>query len=98
EDLPFQVELEPNPDILKEMGLRKKPGQVLVGFAAEWGMDEASARRKLREKHLDLVVLNDVSRPGEGFEADTNRALLVAEEGKEELPLLSKRELAHRIL
>jgi phosphopantothenoylcysteine decarboxylase/phosphopantothenate--cysteine ligase len=71
---------------------------VLVGFAAETGsLDRAP--EKLRRKGVDLLVANDVSEAGSGFGTDTNRVtILVADGGRDELPLLSKREVAERIL
>ncbi|HEY8415617.1 MAG TPA: bifunctional phosphopantothenoylcysteine decarboxylase/phosphopantothenate--cysteine ligase CoaBC, partial [Thermaerobacter sp.] len=93
------VELEPNTDILRELGRRKRPGQVLVGFAAETRDLLDNAQRKIREKNLDFIVLNDVSQPGAGFEVDTNIVTLVFPDGRAEpLPRMSKREVAEAIL
>lgn len=90
--------LEPTKDILKELPPRRA-GQVVVGFAAETGDLIARARGKLRDKALDLIVANDLTEPGAGFGTDTNRATLLDRAGRcEGLPLMSKRELAHRIL
>jgi len=95
---PSEIALEPTPDILAEVG-RRKGSRVLVGFAAETNDLVANARKKLAQKHLDLVVANDVSQPGAGFDADTNIVkILDPAGGVEELPLLSKREVADRIL
>ncbi len=89
--------LKPTPDILKELGnLRERP--ILVGFAAETEDLLKGARRKLVEKGLDLVVANDLRDPDSGFGKDTNRVIIVEREGEEELPLLSKEEVAWRIL
>ena len=90
--------LEPTPDIL--MGLPpRRVGQCVVGFAAETGDLVDRARAKLRRKALDLVVANDVTEPGAGFGTDTNRATLLDRTGRSNaLPLMSKLELAHRIL
>jgi phosphopantothenoylcysteine decarboxylase/phosphopantothenate--cysteine ligase len=91
------VTLRPTADILAEVG-RAKGTRVLVGFAAETGQDVERATRKLRDKNLDLIVLNDVTEPGSGFEAETNRATLVRRDGStERLPLMPKTELARRI-
>ena len=91
------VLLEPTPDILRELGERKG-SRVLVGFAAETGDLDAAGRRKLEEKHLDLVVVNEVGAAGTGFEADTNRALLIAADGTDEpLRTWTKDELAGAI-
>lgn len=93
------IELVKNPDILLELGRLKKPGQVLVGFAAETENLLANARRKLAEKNVDLLVANDVTRPGAGFGADTNLVKLIYRDGRVvDLPLMKKTELADRIL
>jgi phosphopantothenoylcysteine decarboxylase/phosphopantothenate--cysteine ligase len=93
-----EIVLEPTPDILAELGRRKDPGQVLVGFAAETTDVVANARRKLEAKGADLIVANDVSAPGEGFEHDTNRVVLVTDGGEEHGSLTSKREVARQVL
>jgi phosphopantothenoylcysteine decarboxylase/phosphopantothenate--cysteine ligase len=93
------LRLVPTQDILEEVGRRKKPGQVLVGFAAETGNLKANARRKLRRKNLDLIVANRIGVAGEGFEADTNRAIAIHSDGREvDLPRMSKTEMASAIL
>ncbi len=98
-DRAILLRLLPTPDILEELGRRKKPGQVLVGFAAETGDLESNAQKKLRKKNLDLVVANRIGQEGEGFEADTNRALIVDRDGvKTDLPLMSKEAMAEKIL
>ena len=95
---PLLLELEPAPDILASLR-PLKGSRVFVGFAAETGNPEREGRRKLREKGLDLVVANDVSRSDAGFEADTNQVLLLATDGSaRELPLMSKRDVAAEIL
>lgn len=92
------LELEPTPDILAELG-RNKGGRLLVGFAAETDSPEEHAREKIRQKNLDLIVLNDIRQPGAGFAADTNLVKLIFADGRvEELPLLPKLEVAHGIL
>jgi phosphopantothenoylcysteine decarboxylase/phosphopantothenate--cysteine ligase len=91
-----EIVLEPTPDILALLGDRKS-GQMLVGFAAETEQLREHAAEKLRTKHLDLMVANDVSAPDAGFEVDTNRAVLLSAdhpETVEELPLMEKTELA----
>lgn len=87
--------LEPTPDILAELGERRRPGQVLVGFAAETDDVEAAGRDKLARKHLDLVVANLVGREGTGFAADTNEAAILAA-GGDDTPIRrwTKAELA----
>ncbi|MFZ5799140.1 MAG: bifunctional phosphopantothenoylcysteine decarboxylase/phosphopantothenate--cysteine ligase CoaBC [Thermodesulfobacteriota bacterium] len=93
----LSLELAPNADILAELGRTRRAGQVLVGFAAESGDLEEEGRRKLREKNLDLVVVNDITRPDAGFDVDTNQVLLVDRGGERSLPLLSKEETADAI-
>jgi phosphopantothenoylcysteine decarboxylase/phosphopantothenate--cysteine ligase len=85
EEGPPELFLEPTPDILRELGERKGD-RVLIGFAAETGGLEKAGRQKLREKRLDLVVVNEVGAPGTGFDADTNRAMLLSANG-EDVPL-----------
>jgi phosphopantothenoylcysteine decarboxylase/phosphopantothenate--cysteine ligase len=90
--------LERNPDILAEAG-KQKDHRILVGFAAETENLLRNARRKLKEKNLDLIVANDVTLPGAGFEVDTNIVKFLDRSPKvEELPLMTKEELADRIL
>jgi len=79
---PPSLALEPVTDILATLGKRKEH-QLLVGFAAETGNFQQEARRKLAEKNLDLIVVNEVGRPGTGFASDTNRAALLAREGED---------------
>jgi phosphopantothenoylcysteine decarboxylase / phosphopantothenate---cysteine ligase len=74
---PPEIVLEPTPDILAGLGAAKRPGQVLVGFAAETDELLANAEAKLTAKRLDLVVANDVSAPGVGFGHDTNAVVLL---------------------
>lgn len=93
-----QVRLIQNLDILKEVS-KLKQHQVVVGFAAETGNLVAEAERKLKEKNLDLIVANEVNQPDSGFAVDTNEVTLVApEEAPRKLPLLTKEEVAERIL
>ena len=93
------IELERNPDILAELRGRVGARTLLVGFAAETEDLEERARKKRKDKDCDLLVANDVSEAGSGFETDTNRVLLVSRDGAAEwLPRLGKREVAHRIL
>jgi phosphopantothenoylcysteine decarboxylase / phosphopantothenate---cysteine ligase len=93
---PIELRFEPNPDILKELGARKD-GKVLVGFAAETEELIANAEKKLREKNLDLIVANDVTEAGGGFDLDTNVATILDRGGARTLPLMSKDELAEQI-
>ena len=93
-----EVVLEPTPDTLAELGRRRRPDQVLVGFAAETGDHLAGARRKLEAKHLDLVVLNHVEGANSAFGADDADAYLVDAGTVEELPRTSKAAIAARLL
>lgn len=93
-----RVNLLQNPDIIKEISTLKK-NQVLVGFAAETGNLVAEAKRKLKEKNLDLIVANDVNQSDSGFAVDTNEVTLLSPgEEPRKLPLLTKEEVAERIL
>lgn len=92
------LELERNPDIIGEIG-SLKGDRVLVGFAAETRALRANARKKLKEKHLDLIVANDVSRSDAGFATETNKVVIIDSQGKvDPLPLMSKEEVANIIL
>ena len=93
----LSILLKKTRDILKSLGEDKK-NRILVGFAAETENLLNNSRKKLEEKNLDLVVANDVTAPQAGFGEDTNVAWLVDREEVEELPLMSKFELANRIL
>jgi phosphopantothenoylcysteine decarboxylase/phosphopantothenate--cysteine ligase len=94
-----QLALEPTHDFLEELGRAKRPGQVLVGFAAETEDLVANARSKLERKNLDLVVANDVTAPGSGFEHDTNQVTLLGADGTVEArPMATKREVARAVL
>lgn len=95
---PLTVRLVENPDVAAEIGRRKHAGQTLVGFAAETQDLLANAAKKLEKKNLDLLVANDVTKPGAGFNVDTNIASLVTRSGVTERPLQSKRALAEDIL
>lgn len=93
------LRLQKNPDILAALGAGKKPGQVLVGFAAETRDLLAHGAEKARRKGADFIVANDVSRPGSGFGSDTNEVTFIFPNGTTiSWPLLSKEEVASRIL
>jgi phosphopantothenoylcysteine decarboxylase/phosphopantothenate--cysteine ligase len=93
------LELEPTPDILAELGARRRGAQVLVGFAAETGDPAAAAHRKLAQKRLDLVVANDVTAHGAGFDVDTNQVQIIGRDGLVvAVPLAPKALVAERIL
>jgi phosphopantothenoylcysteine decarboxylase/phosphopantothenate--cysteine ligase len=94
---PPEIVLEPTTDILAELG-RKKFMQYLVGFAAETERLVEQAAAKMAAKRVDLMVANDVTAPGSGFEVDTNRAVLITPDGiARELPQMRKIELADAI-
>jgi phosphopantothenoylcysteine decarboxylase/phosphopantothenate--cysteine ligase len=93
------VELEPTPDILAGLGRAKRPGQVIVGFAAETDDVVANATGKLTRKGLDLIVANDVSAPDAGFQHDTNAVTIVSADGLvHNVPLTDKRAIARAVL
>ena len=93
------IDLEPTHDFLVDLGQTKSPGQVLVGFAAETESLNENARSKLQRKGLDLIVANDVSEPGAGFEHETNHVVLIAADGGEQdIPMAPKREIAKAVL
>jgi phosphopantothenoylcysteine decarboxylase/phosphopantothenate--cysteine ligase len=94
-----EIVLEPTPDILAGLGARKPPGQTLVGFAAETDDVRQNASRKLVDKGVDMIVANDVTAPGAGFEHDTNRVVILNADGTErEVPLADKRAVARAVL
>ena len=93
------VELVPTTDILAGMGERKPAGQVLMGFAAETSDVIDNADSKLRRKNLDMVVANDVSKPGVGFAHDTNEVIVLMADGtRHHVPLTDKRDIARAVL
>jgi phosphopantothenoylcysteine decarboxylase/phosphopantothenate--cysteine ligase len=94
------LDLVRNPDILAELGCERGGGDcVLVGFAAETEALLENAQEKLEQKNADMIVANDVSRSDAGFDADTNLVKILHRDGRvEELPLLSKDEVADRVL
>jgi phosphopantothenoylcysteine decarboxylase/phosphopantothenate--cysteine ligase len=98
------IELEPAPDVLKSTREHRAQHLKVVGFALETDAHEANARKKLAEKGLDLIVLNDATEPGAGFEVSTNRVTIIHRDSHkdstpaEHLPLLSKDEVADAIL
>ena len=98
EGLPELV-LEPTPDILAGLAARRRPGQVLVGFAAETHDAVERGRKKLARKGVDLLVVNDVSAPGTGFDHDTNEVVILEAAGNaQEIPLTSKDAVANAVL
>ena len=96
---PPEIVLEPTPDILAGLSRRRHEGQVLVGFAAETHELARRAGAKLAAKGVDLIVANDVSLPGAGFDHDTNAVTILGADGDcKEVPLTSKREVANAVL
>jgi phosphopantothenoylcysteine decarboxylase/phosphopantothenate--cysteine ligase len=91
----LKLELVRTPDILAEV----KGDFIRVGFAAESNDIVANAKKKLEKKKLDMIVANDITAADSGFGVDTNKVILIDKKGKvEKLPLMSKREVADRIL
>lgn len=93
----MHLELEPTPDILKEVAQRKGT-RVVIGFAAETQDALENARKKLHTKSLDAIVLNDVSQPGIGFDSERNAVTILTHSGSINVPETSKWEVAHRVL
>ena len=94
----LQLTLVRNPDILKELGQRKKDDQILCGFAMETENLDQNARAKLESKNCDLLIANNLSTPGAGFQSDTNIVSLLLPDSTTHLPVLSKEELGRSIL
>lgn len=93
------IELVENPDIIADLADKRKPGQVLVGFAAEYGPDRGrSAREKLVRKGLDAVILNDVSREDIGFDVAENEVSIIDTQGERKVAKTSKAEVAAQVL
>ncbi len=95
----LKLTLQPTADILKDIARRKKPRQIVIGFALETEREEEHARKKLVEKRLDIIVVNNPRTKGAAFEHDTNRVTLIRPKKKpEHWPLLSKDEVARRLM
>lgn len=94
----MSIKLERNPDILAELGLKKKPGQLLIGFAMETENLLENAAAKLKKKNLDIIAANNLKVEGAGFGTDTNVITLITAEEVIELPCIAKEEAAHLIL
>lgn len=90
--------LRQTPDVAAQVGRLKHPGQVLVGFAAETNDVLINAQGKLQKKNLDMIVANDVTKPGAGFDVDTNIVTFVTAEKQETLPCLPKTQVAEELL
>jgi phosphopantothenoylcysteine decarboxylase/phosphopantothenate--cysteine ligase len=92
------IKLKKTPDILKDLGARKG-SRLLVGFAAESSKDIESAKHKLKAKKLDMIILNDISEKGAGFDVDTNIVTIIDKEGNiSDYPIMKKIEIADIIL
>jgi phosphopantothenoylcysteine decarboxylase / phosphopantothenate---cysteine ligase len=99
DERPWMVTLEPTTDVLRELGARRTNGQLLVGFAADRGERGLErAREKLGNKRVDLIVFNDVSREGIGFETTDNAVVLVSEAGERRIEKAAKEWIAAAIL
>lgn len=92
------LELEENQDIAKFVGENKIKNQTLVGFAAETGNLTENAKKKLVSKNLNLIIFNDVTKDGAGFDVDTNIATLITKNSEENLEIMTKFELANKII
>ncbi len=92
------LELEKTPDILSNVSKNRHNGLLVVGFAAETNDVVNYAKSKMEKKNLDLVVANDITKKGAGFNTDTNIATIITRENEIDLPLMSKRDLADKIL
>jgi len=95
---PITLHLEPTEDILAEVARRRRPGQLIIGFAAETENQMENGRAKLLRKGADAIVINDVTGAGIGFDADNNAATFLTTSTSIEMPEMSKRKLADRIL
>lgn len=99
ERFPEKLSMTRNPDILKDLGKKKSKSQLLVGFAAETHMVLESARKKLKEKKLDWIVANDVSKSNLGFSSDQNEVTLINSDGLEsQIARADKSVIAKQIL
>ena len=94
----LELKLVENPDVAAMVGSKKRPGQVLVAFAAETQNLSENAAKKLDKKNVDFIVGNDVTRPGAGFDVDTNIITIFDRSGATELPMMKKTEVADKIL
>jgi phosphopantothenoylcysteine decarboxylase / phosphopantothenate---cysteine ligase len=95
----LEIRLVKTPDILKDLGERKKEGQLLIGFALETDNEEHNAKQKLHNKNLDLIVLNSLNDEGAGFGHDTNKVTIISKNGKsKKFELKSKSQVAKDIV
>jgi phosphopantothenoylcysteine decarboxylase/phosphopantothenate--cysteine ligase len=94
---PLTLDLEPTADILKEISSRRE-SRIVIGFAAETDNVLENARQKLAAKNLDAIVVNDISRPGIGFDSDRNAVTIITNDDVVEIPETTKWEVAQRVL
>jgi phosphopantothenoylcysteine decarboxylase / phosphopantothenate---cysteine ligase len=97
-DSPLTLELEPTEDIVRSIVDHRRPGTLVIAFAAESGLDVIRAREKLRRKGANAIVLNDINRPGIGFDSDRNAAIFLTDEAAVPFAEASKDEIASQIL
>lgn len=95
--MPDSIKLGTNPDILSYLGAHRRDGQVIVGFSMETENLIENSRVKLAKKHCDMIVANSLREKGAGFGTDTNVVTLITKDKAEELPIMSKDEVAERI-
>lgn len=91
------LELKRTQDILAYLGARRRQGQYICGFSMETENMIENSQQKLKDKHVDLIVANNLNTEGAGFASDTNIVTLIMEEGLVELPCMSKEEVAATI-
>lgn len=91
------LKLVRTPDIISA-ARKKKPGLFIIGFAAETGSGFEKAKKKLKDKNMDMIIFNDVTEPGAGFDVDTNKVVIIDKEQETSLPLMSKAAVADAIL
>jgi phosphopantothenoylcysteine decarboxylase/phosphopantothenate--cysteine ligase len=98
-DSSLEIKLQPTRDILAEIGKLKNPGQIIAGFALETDKEEENARKKLKSKNLDLIILNSLRDAGAGFKNPTNKISIFFKDGRVlHFPLKPKREVAQDII
>lgn len=85
-------------DILKTLGENKRPGQILCGFSMETENVLENSRKKVESKHCDMICANSLKSAGAGFGTDTNIVTLITKNSEESLELMSKEQVAHKIL
>ena len=94
----ISIELDRTHDILKYMGEHRREGQFYCGFSMETQNMLENSRKKLKKKHLDMIVANNLKEQGAGFGTDTNRVTIISEKEEKNLELMSKEEVADEIL